>query len=326
LATPTRTLKAMRETNKPFAASSFLADHGIEVGEVTRSYLNAPCCWCHGSSTSPTPLGFHRTGGYVTCFRCGSHPLVHTIARILHLSIPQAQAIRGQYTYADASQKSLEITFASSCTPPGGPLTPRYRAYLESRGLDPELIALEYGVLASGPICRWYGETRDWKGVDFSDRLVVPISDRLGRVVAFQGRTIARNEPMRWKFPPLDRVAAHYKETLYNLHRHQGDTVAVVEGIPDAWKLGRGSVASYGTSMSQTQIRLLGGFRRVVMLFDSEPAAQARARRVAREISALGARVDVCDLQLPLGPSGKALDIGDLGSAEVQAIRREIGI
>ena len=315
----------MRET-KPFAAASFLSDHGIEVGEVTRSFLNVFCPFCHGSTTSPTPLGFHRTGGYVTCFRCGSHPLVPTIARLLGLSTPQAQAIRDQYTYADASKASLEIAYAQACTPPGGPLTTRYKAYLESRGLDPDWIALEYGVLASGTSCRWYGESRDWKGIDFSDRLVVPICDRGGRVVAFQGRTIARNEPIRWKFPPLDRVAAHYKETLYNLHAHKGDTVAVVEGIVDAWKLGRGSVASYGTSMSQGQMRLLGGFRRVVMLFDSEPEAQARARRAAREIASLGARVDVVDLQLPAGAGGKPLDIGDLGESEVQGIRGEIGL
>ena len=312
--------------NKPFAASSFLSDHGIEVGEVTRNFINAPCIWCGGSPTSPTPLGFHRTGGYCSCFRCGARPLVPTIARLLSLTLPQAQAIRDQYTYADASQASLDIVYADSCTPPGGPLTTRYKAYLESRGLDPDWIALEYGVLAAGPRCRWYGESKAWRGADFSDRLIVPIKDRLGRVVAFQGRTIRKDEGLRWKFPPLDRVAAHYKEGLYGLHAVKGDTVAVVEGIGDAWKLGRGSVASYGTSMTGAQVRLLGAFRRVVLLFDSEPLAQGRARMYARDIAALGAQVQVVDLELPMGPTGKTVDIGDLGAVEIGAIRREIGL
>ena len=271
-------------------------------------------------------MGFHRTGGYTSCFRCGFHPLVPTIAKLLSVTVSQAQAIRDQYTYADASQASLDITYATACTPPGGPLTPRYRTYLESRGLDPDWIALEYGVLAAGPRCRWYGESKDWKGSDFSDRLIVPIKDKAGRVVAFQGRSIRKDEGLRWKFPPLERVASHYKETLYNGHTVRGDTVAVVEGIADCWKLGRGSVASYGTSMTGTQIRLLGGFRRVILLFDSEPLAQGRARMYARDIAALGARVDVVDLELPMGPDGKTVDLGDLGASEIGAIRREIGI
>jgi hypothetical protein len=312
--------------SKPFAASSFLADHGIEIGGVSRSYLDVPCPWCGGSPTSPTPLGFHRTGGFCSCWRCGAKPLIPTIQRILSLTYSQALAVREQYTYSDGSQESEEIAFADKCQPPGGPLTPRYRNYLESRGFDPDWIALEYGVLAAGPSCRWYGESRDWKGSDFSDRLIVPLKDKLGRVVAFQGRTIRKDEGVRWRFPPLDRVAGHYKETLYGAHEALGDTVAVVEGIMDAWRLGRGSVASFGTSLSGAQIRALGAFRRVVLLFDSEPEAQARARMYAKEIAALGARVDVVDLELPLGPSGKALDLGDLGAGDVQAIRREIGI
>ena len=311
---------------KPFAAFSFLADHGIEIGSVTRGFLNVPCPFCHGSSTSPTPLGFHRSEGYVTCFRCGGKPLLLSIQRLLSLTYSQALAVREQYTYSDGSTESEEITFADECSPPGGPLTPRYRKYLESRGFDPDWIALEYGVLAAGPSCRWYGEDQDWRGSDFSDRLIVPLKDKAGRVIAFQGRTIRKDEGIRWRFPPLDRVAGHYKETLYGAHEALGDTVAVVEGIVDQWRLGRGSVASFGTSLSGAQIRSLGAFRRVVLLFDSEPEAQARARMYAREIASLGARVDVCDLELPLGPSGKALDLGDLGTGDVQAIRREIGI
>lgn len=317
----------MRSTssNPPFAASSFLADHGIEVGTVSRSYLNVACPWCHGSTTSPTPLGIHRTAGVVTCFRCGPHPLVPTISKLLNVSYAQAEAIRAQYTYRDATV-SETITYAPTCPIPGGPLTPRYQKYLESRGFDPAWVALEYGVLAAGPHCRWYGASRGWKGSDFSDRLIVPIHDRHGRAIAFQGRTIRKAEKTRWRFPPLDKVAGHYKDTLYGAHRGLGDTVAVVEGIMDSWKLGRGSVASYGTSMSQEQVRTLGKFRRVVFLFDSEPEAQARARMYGREIAVLGARVDVVDLGLPLGPSGKAVDLGDLGGSEIQAIRRELGI
>lgn len=316
----------MQETRRPFAASSFLADHGIEIGGVSRSYLDVPCPWCGGSPTSPTPLGFHRTAGTVYCWRCAGHPLIPTIQRLLSLTYSQALAVREQYTYSDGSQESEEIAFADKCSPPGGPLTPRYRKYLESRGFDPDWIALEYGVLAAGPSCRWYGESRDWKGSDFSDRLIVPLKDRLGRVVAFQGRTIRKDDKCRWRFPPLERVAGHYKETLYGAHEALGDTVAVVEGIADQWRLGRGSVASFGTSLSGAQIRALGGFRRVVLLFDSEPEAQARARMYAREIASLGARVDVVDLELPLGPSGKALDLGDLGAGDVQALRRDLGL
>jgi DNA primase len=194
---------------------------------------------------------------------------------------------------------------------------------LEHRGFDPDWIALEHGVKAAGPKCLWEGEgaTSDWKGSWFSNRLIVPIRDKSGQVVNFQGRSILKDEMVRWKGPPVDRVPVHQKTLLYGHHACTGDTVAVVEGICDQWRLGRGSVATFGTSLTVQQLRLLGGFRRVLFLFDSEPEAQARARRYAADLAALGRSVSVVDLEL----SGKR-DMADLSEEEARAVRRELGI
>jgi hypothetical protein len=68
-------------------------------------------------------------------------------------------------------------------------------------------------------------------------------------------------------------------------------------------------------------LRLLGGFRRVLFLFDSEPEAQARAGRYAADLAALGRSVSVVDLEL----SGKR-DMADLSEEEARAVRRELCI
>ena len=96
--------------------------------------------------------------------------------------------------------------------------------------------------------------------------------------------------------------------------------VVVVEGVLDQWKLGRGSVATFGTSLTIHQIRLLGGYRRVLFCFDSEDTAQAKAARWAREVAALGVSVEVVDLELG------ARDCGDLSDSEAAAVRRELGL
>lgn len=307
------------QSSQPFAALRFATDYGLEQGEVTPKFINVRCWHC-----GKLKLGLHLHKGYATCYVCGRHDLVFSIAKLLGVPLQEAQAVREAYSYSEGVPSLLAPSTAKSCPIPGEPLTPRYRQYLESRGFDPDWIALEHGVLAAGSRCLWTGEsgpTEEWKGSWFSDRLIVPIKDRSGRAVNFQGRSIRKDERVRWKGPPVDRVPVHQKTVLYGGHACTGDTVAVVEGICDQWRLGRGSVATFGTSLTVTQVRLLGTFRRVLFLFDSEPEAQARAAKYAADLGALGRSVAVVDLEL----TGKR-DMADLSEEEARAVRKELGI
>lgn len=306
----------------PFSGLSFASDYGLETGAVTRNYVNVRCPWCNGSETSPTPLGLHLQEGRASCWRCGSHDLIRTIAKILGIPRPEAHAIRDAYSFSSGVRNIRYSGSVSSCPLSGGPLTKPYRDYLEGRGFDPDWHVLEHGILAAGPSCTWYGESQpsdEWKGLRLDNRLVIPLHDAGGRVVNFQARSIVPNR-IRYMGPPVDRVPVHQKHVLYGANK-AGGTVAVVEGIFDQWRLGRGSVATLGTSLTRVQVKLLAGFRRVLFLFDSEPEAQARAMRYAKEVGALGGReVEVVDLELG------DRDLGDLSEEDARAVRREIGL
>lgn len=309
-----------RMPDTPFAASHFLHDYGIHVGSESASYINVACPFCHGSSTSPTPLGFHRSKGIVSCWRCGSHPLLETIVLLTGTSYKEAREIVQDYGFQAPLAVRRSSSTVRTCPLPGGPLPPPFREYLESRGLDPDWIALEYGVLAAGPKTLWKGEDQKWPGQWFSNRLIIPIHDRQGHVVNFQGRSIEADPKIRYKGAQVDKVPVHHKHLLYGARHARADLVAVVEGVVDQWKMGRGVVATFGTTLTVHQIRELAKHRRILFCFDSEPEAQGRAMKYARELAALGRETEVVDLEL-----GEK-DPGDLDSGEVAAIRRELGL
>jgi len=77
------------------------------------------------------------------------------------------------------------------------------------------------------------------------------------------------------------------KSTLYGLDRAiPGNPVVIVEGVLDQWKLGNGSVATYGTAWTMEQVTLLRGLSpsKVYILYDSEDTAQESANQLAQHI------------------------------------------
>jgi DNA primase len=138
--------------------------------------------------------------------------------------------------------------------------------YLASRGISKET-AEKFGVgFFSG------------KG-SMSGRIVFPIHNESGELVAYAGRSIDGAAGERYKFPS----GFHKSAVLYNLHRAIGESnperqVVVVEGFFDCMKVtaaGFPCVALMGSSLSATQQETLGQhFQRVVLLFDGDDAGK----------------------------------------------------
>lgn len=135
--------------------------------------------------------------------------------------------------------------------------------YLSQRGIDPET-AEYFGVgLFSG------------KG-SMHGRIVIPIENEHGQLVAYAGRSIDGSEP-KYKLP------AGFKKSrvLYNLARAIDDSsglVVVVEGFFDCMKVTQAEypcVALMGSQLSLEQERLLcEHFDRVLLLFDGDEAGK----------------------------------------------------
>jgi DNA primase len=161
--------------------------------------------------------------------------------------------------------------------------------YLKSRGVD-EATARTFGI--------GYFSGRG----SMQKRIVIPIHNERGELVAYAGRSIDANEP-RYKFP----AGFHKGSELYNLHRAvEGDgrkrRVVVVEGFFDCLAVSRAGfpcVAIMGSSLSKAQEELLVRYFKGVCLFlDGDEAG----RRATEDILVrLGYRLWVHAVALPAG-------------------------
>ena len=189
---------------------------------------------------------------------------------------------------------------------PGEPLRAFHRRYLRRRGFVPSEIGKRYGVLGTGP------------SGPYRLRLMIPVYFR-GRLVSYIGRDVTEKQDPKYKACPLAEAAINHKTVLYDLDScwSARSRVAVVEGTFDAWRIGEGVVATFGTAVKEQQIKLLSHFTEVFFVFDPEPAAQALARKAAAKLSAMGKHVEVIDLE-------GSTDPGSLPPEEVKHLRREL--
>jgi DNA primase len=137
----------------------------------------------------------------------------------------------------------------------------------------------------------------------FRDRVMFPITDVRGRVIAFGGRALEKDVPAKYLNSP-ETPLFHKGDNLYNLATarraaHDGASVVVVEGYVDVIAMVTsgfaGSVAPLGTALTENQLALLWKMAdEPILCFDGDRAGQKAAYRAA-------------DLALPLLRPGKSL-------------------
>ncbi len=123
----------------------------------------------------------------------------------------------------------------------------------------------------------------------FRGRLMIPIRDPRGRVIAFGGRVIGQGEPKYLNSP--DTPLFDKGRTLYNLDRaasasRKTNRVIVVEGYMDVIALDQAgfadSVAPLGTALTEHQLERLWRLTDVpILCFDGDSAGQKAAIRAA---------------------------------------------
>lgn len=146
----------------------------------------------------------------------------------------------------------------------------------------------------------------------FRDRLMFPIHDRSGRVVAFGGRALTAEAQPKYLNSP-ETPLFHKSSLLYNHHRarkaaHNGASVIAVEGYIDVIAMyGAGfpaTVASLGTALTPEHCELMWQMAEVpVLCFDGDKAGRKAAFRAL-------------DLALPLIAPGRSLRFALLAEGE----------
>jgi DNA primase len=122
----------------------------------------------------------------------------------------------------------------------------------------------------------------------FRDRIIIPIHDQRGRVIAFGGRTL--NDDVQPKYLNSPETPIFHKgSNVFNFHRarqpaHDNGSVVVVEGYMDAiaiYQAGLKSVvATMGTAFTEEQVATLWRLaNEPVVCFDADRAGMAAAHR-----------------------------------------------
>lgn len=283
---------------------------------VAADCVNIRCPFCDDHSNHG---GLNTKTGSYNCWRCNGGAPAVAISRVSGVPVQVVNQLIRRYTTGGVVATSKLVASGKTLTLPGSPIGKYHRDYLEKRGLDPDELAFYHGILGTGPV-------DTWEGLDFRLRVIIPIYDVVGTLVNFQGRDITGKQDLRYKGCPVEKAIVHHKHILYGENLcHQKDQIVVVEGIFDAWKLGAGAVATFGTSVTKEQINEMANWRKIFIAFDPEPDAQIHARQIARELSAIGREVEVVQYDCGKNPDGSMKDFGDIPVDEARAVMRDLG-
>ena len=248
---------------------------------------------CQSASCIAARLG--RVGGNVFDF----------VAEMERCSIREA-ALHLQHSLTESQMPGATSRNEESVahTPENRPLSFTLRnidhqhPYVASRGLS-EQTARYFGV-------GYYDGNGFLRG-----RVVIPIHNEHGELVAYSGRATGQTKP-KYRLPAGFRKS----HLLFNLDRarHAGARhVIVVEGFFDALKVhqaGHAVVALMGTSFSQRQSELLTShFARVTLLLDGDQPGRRAAEIIAQS---LRLKMPVDKVALP-----KDVQPDQLSSAEI---------
>ncbi len=179
-------------------------------------------------------------------------------------------------------------------------------SYLRSKGFKPKEMVEANVALES----RNGGGVRD----RFFDRIMFPIRDVDGDVIAFGGRVVGKGEPKYLN--SQETPIFHKSEVLFGLDKAKATMastgVAIIcEGYTDVIMMHEAGVtnvvATLGTALTVQHIRVLSRHakHKIVYLFDGDEAGQRAADRAARFIDesmlpeAGRKQVDLCAVTLP---------------------------
>ena len=288
-------------------------------------------------SVNPEKQIFHcfgcGTGGNVFVFimkeeGVGFPEAVRILARRAGIEIPeqdfgdeQAQQEREALYYAN--ELAMKFYHEQLFSPAGRPALD----YLKARGFDEE--GIRYFMLGYAPDS-WDAflkhatdnlvkpETLEQAGLlnrrnsgeyydRFRHRLMFPIFNLSGKVIAFGGRRLTDDESVPKYLNSPETPIYHKSNVLYGLFQardaiREQDRAIFVEGYTDVMRLYlsgiRNAVATSGTALTELQARLVRRYtKNVIMLYDSDLAGTAATLRGADVLVAQGLEVRIAELE-----------------------------
>jgi DNA primase len=297
------------------------------------------CCPFHNEKTPSFTVS--ATKQFYHCFGCGAHgnaigflmaydrlqfvEAVEELAHSLGIPIPQeflANAPKPQlhlYVLLEKIAHYYQAQLTSS---------PKVSGYLKMRGLSEDIVqrfGMGFAPVGWDQLLRQFGNTNEAKAQllqtgmlikndqgkiydRFRDRLMVPIRDHRGRVIAFGGRTLGDDTPKYLNSPetPLFHKGSELFGLYEALHSKAAlDFCMLVEGYMDVIALHQfgitQAVGTMGTATGEKHLeRLLRYTKNLTFCFDGDNAGQTAAwRALENSLSVLKDGVQVRFMFLP---------------------------
>ena len=340
---------------------STLVQRSVKLTRAGREWKG--CCPFHEEKTPSFYVNDQKQ--FYHCFGCGAHgdaigwmvdqqglqfmDAVKELAGMAGMEVPapdpaQAKRAEQRASLIDVTQGAQQF-FVDSLGGPGGAAA---RDYLQRRGFSPAVMR-EFGFgwapddrqalpkalsqfgedMLEGAGMRAHNDAGE-RYDRFRGRVMLPIQDARGRVIAFGGRILDKREGVAKYLNSPDTDLFDKGRTLYNLHRaataaRQSGRVVVVEGYMDVIALANAGVADVvaplGTALTEMQLEMLWRMVEVpVLCFDGDAAGQRAAMRaIVRALPMLAPMRSLGIVRLPAG-----LDPDDLIKAQGPAAMETI--
>ncbi|RIX31564.1 DNA primase [Sphingomonas edaphi] len=303
------------------------------------------CCPFHSEKTPSFTVNDEK--GFYHCFGCGAHgdairfltdarglpfmDAVKELAGKAGMDVPAADPRSRERQERSAGLHDVMAAAQTWFTEQlNGVDGGEARAYLARRGIDAAVIkrfGIGFAPDARGKLKAALKDLGEEKLVDtgmliqpeepkkesydrFRGRIMIPIRDQRGRIIAFGGRILGSGEPKYLNSP--DTVLFDKGRTLYNIDRagpasRQAKRLIVVEGYMDVIALDRAgiaeAVAPNGTAVTEDQLQRMWRLDRApICCFDGDAAGQKAAVRAAlRALPHLGPDHTLRFVALPAG-------------------------
>jgi len=244
-------------------------------------------------------MGYSVHYGITNCWKCGPHSLFSVLKELLPEPPGKLKRILQQIrkdkepehiTEKAVKNRRLVLPFGI------GDLLKPHREYLRKRGFIPKELQRLWGIQGIG---------QEGK---LSWRIFIPISEE-GQTVSWTTRSISsKPNIIRYISASKEQEIISHKNLLYGQDKAQ-NTIIICEGPFDVWRIGYGAVCTFGIRVRPAQIFRMSKHPTRIICFDSEPAAQQEARKLADALGVFPGDTYVCTLDAkdPAGASEKEI-------------------
>lgn len=216
----------------------------------------------HECSTKPNATVYNTAKGYsFNCFKCGENSFVphsdRTLVQLADLKLYNNRAMEAQHNEKIQLPQDFTLNVPTE-----------YATWLYKAGLS--------------------GATSSDHGIGWSDslhRIVIPVCDRSGTLLYWQGRAVSEGQVPKYINPRVDKSGLLYLAG----QTYGNERVIVTEDILSCIRIGRHCAAAciLGTGTSTSQANRLSRYRRVTYWLDPDRAGLQGMVKGKRKLSPL---------------------------------------